>query len=150
MSRYVLVDDPFWSGSGPAPKTHRSWAMRRLFESGMSVGDIAKRYGVKYGQAYKGIHPEAANSPARRGVAPKQSRVTPAKPSRTSPAKTSKRPPEARGGRPAKERTAAELKTMTKSQLIQIVTAKGLKPGPYADRVEAALDTRFPGWVDSI
>ena len=57
MSTIVLVDDPTFKGTGQAPQLIRTWAMRKLFEAGMEVGEIARKYGVPYAAAYRAINP---------------------------------------------------------------------------------------------
>lgn len=78
MPNYVLVPDPLYTGEPPAPRMIRSWAMRKLFESGMPIADIARRYDVPYARAYKSIHytqlqlaPSTITAPPRRPRNPK-------------------------------------------------------------------------------
>lgn len=53
----IMVPDPTYAGRGTPPLTIRSWAMRALFEGGMEVGEIARKYEVTYSQAYRAINP---------------------------------------------------------------------------------------------
>lgn len=54
----IMVVDPTYKGRGTPPQLPRSWAMRKLYESGMSVGDIGRYYGVPYAAAYRAVNPE--------------------------------------------------------------------------------------------
>lgn len=56
----TLVPDPVFKGKGDPPQIVRTWAMRKLYESGMSVGDVARYYGLPYAAAYRAINPERA------------------------------------------------------------------------------------------
>lgn len=52
----VFVDDPLYKGRGTAPQVSRSEAMRRCFDKlDMSIGDIARKYDVRYQIAYTAI-----------------------------------------------------------------------------------------------
>lgn len=68
----IMVDDPDFKGKGPAPQLPRSWAMRKLFKQGVSVGDIGRRYDVSYALAWKSINPprQAASSPTSKATKP--------------------------------------------------------------------------------
>lgn len=72
MPNYVLVPDPLYKGEPPAPKMIRSWAMRKLYDAGMPIADIARRYDVPYARAYKSIHYHQTE-----GLAPTTSRPAP-------------------------------------------------------------------------
>lgn len=52
----VFVDDPLYKGKGKAPQVSRSEAMRRCFDKlDMTIGDIARKYDVRYQIAYTAI-----------------------------------------------------------------------------------------------
>ncbi len=69
----TLVPDPTYTGKGDPPLMVKADAMRKLFfEAGESVGDIARRYDVPYGRAYKAINPprKAAGDPRSTATKP--------------------------------------------------------------------------------
>lgn len=52
----IFVDDPLHKGRGKAPQVSRSEAMRRCYQDlEMSIGDIARKYDVRYQIAYTAI-----------------------------------------------------------------------------------------------
>lgn len=164
MPSLVMVDDPLYQGSAPAPQLPRTWAMRKLhFEGGVSVGEVARRYGVPYQRAYNAIKsadPQSAalsNSPATLQPA---GRSKPAALTESAAAASAARPDspaaqdEPRRTRPGpklKTHTRAELKSWSITELKLAVRNKGLVAGsPYAVALEAELDSREPGWWDKL
>lgn len=72
MPRQILVHDPLYHGKPPIPLVTRSQAMRRMYEQlGMSVGDIARQYGITYQLAYKQINPPRLPASDPHSTAPK-------------------------------------------------------------------------------
>lgn len=58
----IFVDDPLHKGRGAAEQISRSEAMRRCYtELDMTIGDIARKYGVVYQIAYTAIRPLLLN-----------------------------------------------------------------------------------------
>lgn len=72
MPRQILVDDPLYKGHAPVPQVTRSQAMRRMhFNLGMSVGEVARHFGITYHLAYKQIQPPRLAAASPRSTAPK-------------------------------------------------------------------------------
>lgn len=120
---YVLVDDPSYAGKPPAPQILRSWAMRKLHEGGMSIGDVARHYGTSYLAAWKAINPArgSADQAARRGSKLKEKLEDP-----------------------------ASISKVPKAQLLRIATAKhATLDDPKVAAAVAELDRRDPKWFEA-
>lgn len=72
MAAIVLVPDPTWQGKGEAPLMIRTYAMRKLFEAGKTVSEVALHFDTTYHNAYKAINP-----PRKRASDPKSTAVKP-------------------------------------------------------------------------
>lgn len=73
MPQRVMVVDPLYKGKPPIPLLPRALAMRRCSEQlNMSIGDIARLYGLTYQQAYKQINPARLPASDPRSTAPKE------------------------------------------------------------------------------
>lgn len=156
MPALVMVDDPRYKGATPAPQIPRTWAMRRLFEDGMAIGDIARTYGVPYQRAYNAVNSAppaaAARTPAASAAAAAKSSAV-RKPDSAAAHSASDQPADRkkRPGPKPKEHTRAQLKQMTTPQLKAAVKAKDLTlDSQYGQDLAAELDAREPGWWDNL
>lgn len=67
----TLVPDPTWKGKGDGPNMVKADAMRKLYKAGESIGDIARRYGVRYAIAWAAINPPRKAFTDKGSTAPK-------------------------------------------------------------------------------
>lgn len=150
MPALVMVDDPAYQGKGPPPQIPRSWAMRKLAEAGVSIRDIATRYGVPYQRAYNAVNFRTAAELA--ALQPESADLQPAARSKSAaPDELPAAAPKRRPGPKIKTHTRAELKSFSIRQLKDAITNKGLEPNTqYAKDLEAELDAREPGWWDNL
>lgn len=122
MPRLILVDDPLYKGKPPVPQLARGQAMRRMYEQlSMSVGDIARHFGITYQLAYKQINP--ARLPAGAAASTMTKPLTPDRLSSLS-----------------KSRLVQIATAKTKDPT-------GLR---RAEQAADELDRRYPTWVDEL
>ena len=142
--RYVLVDDPTYKGKPPAPKILRTWAMRLCAQSGMSVSEIAKKYGVPYTAAYRAVHDDPQSSEAAKAAKPPKPKPKPEKPSAKPAMKRPRREPKVDPVLDPKL-----IQAIKTSELKRIVYKKGTPlDDPRANAAADELDRRDPHWND--
>lgn len=179
MPTVVLVDDPTWplDSPHPAPKVVRSHAFRLLFDQGVAIGDIARRYSLPYNRVYSAIYsaPKVERVKRRKPRPLQRYEATPPPydpfddepepepepestddPARPAPPRAPAGSLASRRARPketyaTKPRSREQLMKMPKAALIQLISAKSLTYGsPQHKLIESVLDERFPGWIDAV